>query len=109
MQASSIQLPNIQVFQAKCHVDRPLQNSKENPSYVYPIQVGADLTDKVITELRDNEGDNISTKNRNYCELTATYYAWKNSSADYKGLCHYRRIFDIDNEQMQTLLDKKSE
>lgn len=100
---------DIQVFQAKCHVDRPLQNTKENPAYVYPIQVGADLTDKVITELRDNEGDNISAKNRNYCELTATYYAWKNCSADYKGLCHYRRIFDIGTEQMQALLDKKSE
>ena len=106
---SNIQLPNIQVFQAKCHVDRPIQNVKENPSYVCPIQVGADLTDKVITKLRDNEGDNISAKNRNYCELTATYYAWKNSSADYKGLCHYRRIFDIGNEQMQSLLDMKSE
>lgn len=100
---------HIQVFQAKCHVDRPLQNYIENPSYVYPIQVGADLTDKVITKLRDNEGDNISTKNRNYCELTATYYAWKNSRADYKGLCHYRRIFDIGNEQMQTLLDRKAD
>lgn len=109
MKSSNMQLPNIQVFQAKCHVDRPLQGVKENPSYIYPIQVGADLTDIVITELRDNVGDNISTKNRNYCELTATYYAWKNSSVSYKGLCHYRRIFDIDNEQMQALLDRKSE
>ncbi|MBD5445329.1 MAG: DUF4422 domain-containing protein [Lachnospiraceae bacterium] len=109
MKSSNLQLPNIQVFQAKCHVDRLIKNVKENPSYVYPIQVGADLTDKIITELRDNESDNISTKNRNYCELTATYYAWKNSSAEYKGLCHYRRTFDISNEQMQALLDRQSE
>lgn len=103
------QTHKIQVFQAKCHVDRPLQNPRENPSYVHPIQVGADLTDKVISKLRDNTGDNISNKNRNYCELTATYYAWKNSHADYKGLCHYRRIFDISDAQMQELLERKAD
>lgn len=104
---NDIQFPNIQVFQAKCNVDRPLQNSIENPSYIYPIQVGADLTDITIFELRDNRGSNISKKNRNYCELTATYYAWKNSDAEYKGICHYRRIFDISDAQMQSLLEKK--
>lgn len=99
----------VQVFQAKCHVDRPLQKPIENPSYVHPIQVGADLTDKVISKLRDNTGDHISYKNRNYCELTATYYAWKNSHADYKGLCHYRRVFDISDAQMQELLENKAD
>lgn len=104
---TSRKVDRIQVFQAKCHVDRALNHPKENPSYVYPIQVGAELTDKVILKLQDNTGDNISAKNRNYCELTAAYFAWKNSTADYKGLCHYRRIFDISSEQMQALLDKK--
>lgn len=104
-----IQAHEIQVFQAKCHVDRALDNPKENPSYVYPIQVGAALTDQVISQLRDNEGDNISDKNRNYCELTASYHAWKNSSAPYKGLCHYRRIFDINDEQMDALLASQTE
>ena len=101
--------PTIEIFQAKCHVDRPLQNALDYPNYVYPIQVGAALTDKIISELRDDEGDNISKKNVNYCELTASYYAWKHSNADYKGLCHYRRIFDISDEQMKELLEKKSE
>ncbi|MDE7022508.1 MAG: DUF4422 domain-containing protein, partial [Lachnospiraceae bacterium] len=91
----------IRVFQAKCHVDRPLQNPVQNPSYVYPIQVGADLTEQIISGLQDNQGENISRKNRNYCELTATYHAWKNCQAAYKGLCHYRRIFEIDDSQMR--------
>lgn len=99
----------VQIYQAKCHVDRPLQNPVENPSYIYPIQVGAALTDLTISELRDNTGENISYKNRNYCELTATYYAWKNSHAAYKGLCHYRRIFDISDAQMQALMEKQAE
>ncbi len=55
-----------------------------------PLQVGpADS----FTELRDNTGDNIAKKNPNFCELTALYWAWCNSTADYIGLVHYRRHF----------------
>lgn len=94
----------IQVFQAKCHVDKPLHGNTAMPQYLCPIQVGAALTEQVVVSLQDNEGDNISEKNRNYCELTASYYAWKNSKADYKGLCHYRRIFDLLDTKVQKLL-----
>ena len=40
----------------------------------------------------DNTGDNISDKNFLYCELTGTYWLWKNVDADIKGLFHYRRV-----------------
>lgn len=46
---------------------------------------------------RDNTGDNISTKNSTYCELTAMYWIWKNTSDEFKGLCHYRRLFGKSN------------
>lgn len=95
---------NLQVFQAKCHVDKPLRNNPDLSHYVCPIQVGATLTEQVVVLLQDNQGDNISEKNRNYCELTASYYAWKNSKVDYKGLCHYRRIFDLSDTKVQKLL-----
>lgn len=107
-QMLAIKKPVIEVFQAKSHVDHTLQNPINIPNYVCPIQVGAELTDQLILDRRDNEGDNISLKNKNYCELTATYYAWKHSSADYKGICHYRRIFDISDQQIQRLIEKKS-
>jgi len=94
----------ILVAQAKCHVDKPLTCAMEMPGYIYPLQVGAVFAEEVIASLRDNEGENISAKNRNYCELTATYALWKNHQAKYKGLCHYRRIFDISEEQMQQLI-----
>lgn len=97
-------LSDIAMFQAKSHVDKALMGVWEIPQYIQQIQVGADLTDSKIADLRDNVGNNISGKNRNYCELTATYFAWKNSKAAYKGLCHYRRIFDISDEQLQILV-----
>ena len=62
--------PDIRIFIA-CH----------KPTYVpenslfYPVQVGAALTNKRFEHMayRDNEGEHISEKNPDYCELTAQY------------------------------------
>lgn len=62
-----------------------------------PIQVGAIFTDNRFGYICDDIKDNISSKNKNYCELTALYWAWRNSSSTIKGLCHYRRYLSIKN------------
>ncbi len=63
----------------------------DDPVYL-PIQVGAGGKQS-IGFTRDDSGDNISEKNRSYCELTGLYWAWKNLDALALGLSHYRRHF----------------
>ena len=63
----------------------------EDPVYL-PVHVGAAGKESLGFQ-RDDEGENISAKNPNYCELTGLYWAWKNLDADYVGLAHYRRYF----------------
>ena len=63
----------------------------DDPMYL-PVHVGAAGKESIGYQ-RDDEGENISEKNANYCELTGLYWAWKNLQADYIGLAHYRRHF----------------
>ena len=73
-----------------CHRPCPVP---DEPCYL-PVEVGAALHTQPIPGFTpDNTGDNISEKNKNYCELTALYWAWKNLDADAVGLVHYRRYF----------------
>lgn len=83
------------VYMACSHVDKAgLHDSI--PSWMIPIQVGAELTDRNICEVKDNTGENISGRNKNYSECTALFWMWKNApKVDYIGLCHYRRHFDL--------------
>ncbi len=71
-----------------CH--KPYWVSEE--ACYLPIQVGSAEAwrDGLLS---DRTGDSISAKNPHYCELTAVYWAWKNSTAEACGLVHYRRYF----------------
>ena len=75
--------------------------------YFLPIQAGAALNDTIPSYQPDNEGDNISIKNPNFCELTCHYWAWKNlKNVDIVGLNHYRRYFDFKQKWPQFSADK---
>ncbi|MCI6305652.1 MAG: DUF4422 domain-containing protein [Subdoligranulum sp.] len=86
------QNPDIKIF-TSYHKKCKLLSS----NYIYPIQVGTSINGIVYPDtLHDDDGDNISDKNRMYCELTAQYWAWKNADADYYGFMHYRRYFSFN-------------
>ena len=57
-----------------------------------PIHVGCEGKAS-IGYVGDNTGDNISSKNDYFNELTGLYWAWKNLDSSYLGLVHYRRYF----------------
>lgn len=81
----------------------------DDPMYL-PIHVGAAGKESIGYQ-RDDEGENISEKNANYCELTGLYWAWKNIDADYIGLAHYRRHFSNGrisvNKQERVIREKE--
>lgn len=61
-------------------------------SIYLPLHVGCAEKEK-LGFIGDNTGDNISSRNSTFCELTGLYWAWKNLDYDYIGLVHYRRYF----------------
>ncbi len=57
----------------------------------------------------DDTGDNISSRNKEFCELTGIYWAWKHyeelGNPDYIGFMTYRRHF-IFNEQLSANIER---
>jgi hypothetical protein len=52
--------------------------------------------------LRDDGGDSIADRNRDFSEMTAIYWVWKNlADLDGVGFCHYRRYFDFRESARQ--------
>lgn len=64
--------------------------------WIVPIGL-AGYSDELV-KLNDSislGGNEISNRNRNYCELTGLYWLTQNCSDDIIGLCHYRRYFSF--------------
>ena len=81
---------DIQVYVIS-HSAEDIKNIKSNEIYT-PLFVGRNGQDN-LGFVSDDTGENISSKNSSYCELTGLYWMWKNSPADIIGLVHYRRYF----------------
>ena len=87
--------PKIEVYEVY-HKEFPINQNE----VVIPIHAGRALHHDYGLPLLgkmigDDTGENISLKNDRYSELTATYWVWKNSKADYVGITHYRRSFFV--------------
>lgn len=94
----------LHIYVAHSVTDKILKEEVPFKKFEIPIQVGAALTSKKIFPIRDNKGENISKKNPRYCELTALYWIWKNDKSKYAGLSHYRRRFNISEDQAEQLI-----
>ena len=96
-------MSNIKIFIC-AHKEVPLP---QHP-YFLPVQAGAALHNHIVGYQPDDEGDNISSKNPHFCELTCHYWAWKNlKNVDIVGLNHYRRFFDFTKKWPQFSADKR--
>lgn len=83
-------------YQTKILICTHMAGSCLTSNVYQPILVGKALRpDLHLPFIGDDSGENMSTQNGTYCDLTAHYWAWKNLNADYIGICHYRRYFDF--------------
>jgi hypothetical protein len=93
------------LYEVRHHLDKPLRNRPKLRPWEIPIQAGAELTGIRICEKLDNDGDNISDKNKQYCEASAMYKVWKSASAAWVGIEHYRRHLLVTPDMLSDDID----
>ncbi len=74
------------------HSEEAIKEIRNDEIYT-PLFVGRNGKENFGFASDDSFEGNISSKNKDYCELTGLYWMWKASEADIIGLCHYRRYF----------------
>ena len=91
--------PEVEIYVARSGVDKGLEHTFPLRPPFYDVQAGAALDEVSLgAAFRDDEGENISARNRDYAELTVTYWGWKNRRARIKGLAHYRRYLVLGEQ-----------
>lgn len=96
----------IHTYSVMCEKDAQLTNVFESVPWISNLQAGAAIAQNQIADLRDDQGENISSKNRYYNELTGLYWVWKNTNYPFSGICHYRRRFESEIALKPILEDK---
>lgn len=70
------------------------------------VHVGRALASAAIPDtVGDDTGDNISDRNKSYCELTAMYWMLHNVEAEYYGIFHYRRMLNFSGTDREMFHD----
>lgn len=96
---------HVAIYQTRSEKDKILKKLYPLNMWTHTIQGGASHCVRFVnTEFLDNTGDNISDKNCNYSELSALYWAWKNSDKPVIGLEHYRRYLRVSEADLLMLI-----
>lgn len=101
--SNEFDLQKLKVYVTRSSKDKPIKQKYEKKQWEEEIYAGAALGDIGDDVTRDDRGQNISLKNRMYCELTAMYWIWKNTDHEYVGLSHYRRRFDFTDKELSAV------
>lgn len=75
-----------------------------------PIEVGALNRKNFVYDLHDDTGENISSLNEYYGELSGLYWVWKNvkiDDGDIIGFCHYNKCLNISKKKAKKWLKKE--
>ncbi len=94
------------IYIARSVFDKPLKQNYDMTKFQREIQAGAILTSDKICRITDDIGENISDRNKQFCELTVLYWIWKNAKQDVVGLEHYRRHFILKEDWYQQMKDR---
>ena len=94
---------DVKIYRAVSSRDKKIKSDRGKNDRTYDVQGGVVLDDMRMPNIfHDDDGENISSRNRDYSELTVTYWVWKNVRADYLGICHYRRFLNLsDNDYLR--------
>ena len=93
------------VYVTRSSKDKKLKCEYTARAWEKEILAGAALDKDGKYFFTDDKGDNISLKNRQYCELTVMYWIWKNTNSEYIGLSHYRRRFNFEDDDIALIKD----
>lgn len=96
---------DLAMYEVRNHRDKPLLTRPPLREFEHTIQAGAVTTEERIAKILDYTGENISTRNKQYCEMTAAYWVWKNTRHDWKGIEHYRRHLLVKPEMLTDDVD----